>query len=301
MRAGWYQVAYERDLKDGLASSQLGPWDVVVTEWEGAIQVMDARCPHRAAHLGRGGTVQDGSLVCPFHGRRVGLTATACAEYRGAPLPSLAIGGLIFAHLGGGADVDVPAALRELETDCCFVPGFALAVAAPASLVIENAFDAAHFRPVHRIQNDPEFTEAAPRWGDFAVTAEFVIPPSAWQEGADSDVRAPMTARALSPGLVLSHLGGAKPYYLITGATPLSDDTCIVRLSLAIPLGADRTPPREDLCRYLLQQSQAGIRADEGIWQSMDHARAPLWAEGDEAVRGFQAFCSRFPKLTHLP
>ena len=62
-----------------LASDALGVGDVVPLETlgtelvafrteDGAAHVFDAHCPHLGAHLGHGGAVCDGTLVCPFHG-----------------------------------------------------------------------------------------------------------------------------------------------------------------------------------------------------------------------------------------
>jgi hypothetical protein len=59
-------------------------------------------------------------------------------------------------------------------------------------------------------------------------------------------------------------------------------------------LDAEGRPPAEAACRYLLEQSRAGVEKDHEIWRAMRHDAAPLWAEGDEAVRAFRAFCARF-------
>ncbi|MBU6216649.1 MAG: Rieske 2Fe-2S domain-containing protein, partial [Acidobacteria bacterium] len=77
---GWYAIA---------ASAAVGPGQVlsiVAVERElvvfrtaaGEVSVVDAHCPHLGAHLG-GGTVEDGSLRCPYHGWRFDTTGR-CVE-----------------------------------------------------------------------------------------------------------------------------------------------------------------------------------------------------------------------------
>jgi pimeloyl-ACP methyl ester carboxylesterase len=76
--------------------------------------------------------------------------------------------------------------------------------------VIENAFDAAHFNPVHSVCNTPRLRPLPSRGGEFAVTGVFEIPPSDWQKAKHDEhtVKAPFTAVAYSPGLVVSEFGG---------------------------------------------------------------------------------------------
>ena len=69
---GWFSVGRLDELPDEpVTSVRYQGTDLVV--WrddaggEPAYRVFDAYCPHLGAHLGVGGRVDDGCLVCPFH------------------------------------------------------------------------------------------------------------------------------------------------------------------------------------------------------------------------------------------
>ena len=67
---GWYRVAFTDDLRvDEIQTlSFFGRELIAFRSADGAPHVMDAHCPHLGAHLGVGGAVRDGNVVCPFHG-----------------------------------------------------------------------------------------------------------------------------------------------------------------------------------------------------------------------------------------
>lgn len=78
---GWFQVAWSDELQPGDVK-QLGcfgkPLVLFRTE-SGRPSVLDARCPHMSAHLGRGGKVRGESIVCPSHGWQFGADGACTA------------------------------------------------------------------------------------------------------------------------------------------------------------------------------------------------------------------------------
>ena len=66
---GWFQIGWSTDFPVGsVAARKFFGEDVVVFRTEsGALQVLDAFCPHMGAHLGFGGTVCGEMIRCPFH------------------------------------------------------------------------------------------------------------------------------------------------------------------------------------------------------------------------------------------
>lgn len=210
--------------------------------------------------------------------------------------PLLGYGGLLFVRLSDEHENGLEAFLDDLAEDHFFVPGFAMTVKAPAPMVIENAFDESHFRPVHGVSNEPEFTIRPSEHGEFAVEGMFEVAPSPWQRSGngEANVTAPFVARAFSPHLVISELGGSHPYVVITGATPVDEQYTLVRVSLAVPPEADGTPPEAELCRYLLRQSESGIATDATIWEHLSFDVDPSLSPQDTAVVEFERFCERF-------
>lgn len=291
MHTGWYQLAYERDLKPGLNALTLGGRHLMVVYREGAAEVYDGACPHRGYLLGVGGDLQGERVVCPFHGQPIGLGEGRGCKLAVARHPSLLVGGLLFARPGAGPDAGFGERMAKLDQDHYIVPGFTRRIQAPAELVVENAFDCAHFQPVHRIGNAPLMETARTRGGAYVARAKFSLPPSAWQGTSATEV--PFTTTAYSPTLVVTELGGAHPYLMLTATVPVDAATCEVRLSVMVPGGAQ--PPAEQGLRYLLRQAEAGIEKDCLIWENLaDGGKIRHAIPFDEPVLGFRRFCEGF-------
>ncbi len=71
---GWFSVAASGEIGIGQVKAlhYLGCELVAFRGEDGRARVFDAYCPHLGAHLGVGGRVCDGGIVCPFHGWRFG-------------------------------------------------------------------------------------------------------------------------------------------------------------------------------------------------------------------------------------
>ena len=296
MHSGWYQLAYQRDLTQGLNLAWIGDHPLALVRRGEAVTAYDARCPHRGANLCVGGTLDGDAVICPFHGYRVQLGSEGegfhVREYRVLPL-----GGLVFVRDPDGRDCGLEAYLNDLERNHYIVPGFTMELRTSPELVIENAFDNSHFQPVHGILNEPRFERVPDRCGEFGVSGTFVIPASPWQKSADpaDEVAVPFRAIAFSPTVVVSELGGENPYFMITSAVPLGDG-CAVRLSLALAPQPDGRPPSQDGARYLLRQATAGLEKDRVIWENLP--REP-WLDpvpGDRWVQGFREFAAGFAR-----
>src|SRR5687768_10485144 len=70
---GWYKVAFEYELENPLTAAAIGDIRLVLVRSEGGIRAYKADCPHRGAHLAYGGKLNNASIICPFHGYRIGL------------------------------------------------------------------------------------------------------------------------------------------------------------------------------------------------------------------------------------
>lgn len=289
MHDGWYQVAYTRHLTDPLTEARIGDEPIaLVRRDDGRLSAISAWCPHRGANLCRGGTVKGDAVICPFHAFPVGLDGQG--RFPAHPYDVMEIGGLVFVKRAGGQDSGLRAALQTLEADHQFVPGFEVILKALPELVIENAFDQSHFQPVHRVRNAPQFRARHGADGSYAVDGVFTLPASQWQKGAGASLDVPFTATAYSPTVVLSRLGGAHPYHMITTTCPTGPAReTLARLSLIMP----GNPSRED-CLYLLQQARDGLMQDAGIWEAMRLPERIDPVDSDACVLGFRRFCAGF-------
>ncbi len=295
-RHGWYQIAFEQDLTGDVCPVTAGSRQLVAVRTKHGIRVADAICPHRGANLGYGAIYEDGVFVCPFHGRRVGLGQASEEGFCVSEYGALVVGGLVFVRLSTREDNGFSKVMEGFADSRTIVPGFMMKVRSAPDIVIENAFDQAHFHSVHDIGTPRAFRVRPGECGEFGVDGMFNLPPSQWQRGQSGAGGAlvPFTALAFSPGIVVSHLGGQYPYTVITAATSTSAHECVIWLSLVLPLPEDGRPIRRELCDFLLRRSRAGLDRDRVIWEHRAETAAPHFGADDEPVTKFQEFCSRF-------
>lgn len=290
MHRGWTQVAFRRDLRDGLNVVSIGKRPVLLVRTEAGVEAYRGTCPHRGASLGHGGRLADGGVICPFHGLRIGLGCKRPTDAGFvAALPVLDWQGLVFVgperhHHDAGLSTFVAAAQTWT-----LIPGFSVVMEVAPRWVIENAFDALHFAPVHGVLRPPTMPGGREDGGSYVVESLFRLPPSPWQTGRD-EIEAPYSARAFSPTLVVSQLDGARPYRVVTSALDQSGRSKIF-LSIALPRGHRTAQSDID---YLLGQMRAGLEQDRPIWENLDNDHVASFLPGDEAVAGFRAFCGAF-------
>lgn len=303
---GWYQVAFTRELSEPMTVPKLAAPIIIVRDGH-RVRAFDAVCPHRGAHLGYGGRLDDGgeAMICPFHGHRVGLGKECDSGFRARELPVLEVGGLVFVAFSPGSENGFGKAMQTLQQNHRIVPGFTIQLPVAAEMVIENGFDGQHFRPVHRVLNEPLLKVQNSELGEFVATGTFELPmsPSAgWYEGSPGKVRAavPFVAKAYSPGLVISQFGGDYPYAVLTAATPLSSGECVLRLSVMVPPDRHGVVPSEQSCHFLLDKSREGILQDLVIWEHLVPDAPSRYTAADEAVVEFRRFCRRL-RDTSLP
>jgi nitrite reductase/ring-hydroxylating ferredoxin subunit len=294
-RQGWYQIAFSNELSSTVSPAVVGSHRLVVLQGPGGIRIADALCPHRGANLGHGGRLEGNAIICPFHGFRIGLGAAAEHGLRVREHDALAVGDLVFVRLWDGPDNGFSTLMRSLSEKRIIRPGFKLRLRAAAEMVIENAFDQAHFRPVHGIGLDGGFELLPSEAGELSVSGSFDLPPSPWQRGQPGTGAGfiPFRAQAFSPGIVVSDLGGAYPYTVLTAATPVPEGGCVVRLSLALERDADRAP-YPALVDFLLRRSREGLERDRVVWEHRSDELPPTYTPFDGPVRAFREFCASF-------
>jgi nitrite reductase/ring-hydroxylating ferredoxin subunit len=296
---GWFQIAFDRELTREVSPASIGQLRLVLVRVGSEITAFDAICPHRGADLGIGGRHDRGALVCPFHGFRIGLGQDSEHGFCVRRYRTLTIGGLVFVQLSDQHDNGFADALETLARDRFILPGFSLNVRSTADIVIENAFDQAHFRPVHAIGMQGEFSVRPTQNGELTVEGMFDLPISRWQRSqtATDGAYVPFQAKAFSPGVVISDLGGAHPYTVITASTPNGDGSCTIRLSLALPKDEQDRPPKPELCEFLLRRSREGLEKDRVVWEHRCESAPARYMSIDEPVKEFRMFCARFAEM----
>lgn len=139
---------------------------VAFRDERGKVAVLDAVCPHFGAHLGHGGTVENGCIRCPFHalefdrgGQCVGgrlYTASATRSLRVGAWTSEEAAGCIFVwHGPNRAQPGWRLPIEKLDWEGWTKPVTNAGRALPRTNMFfptENIIDMTHFVNVHRWQ-----------------------------------------------------------------------------------------------------------------------------------------------------
>jgi len=311
LHGGWYLLALAEELTGEVTPVDLGDRALMVIRDGDRLRVFDARCPHRGAHLGHGGKLAagraEGCLICPFHGKRIGL-GTGTARLSVAEHESFVAGDALFVRLGTdpAEDRGFEQAIKEICAEKVIVAALTRPIQVPPEYVIENAFDVSHFTAVHGVDRVTGFRlcEDAPGW--IAVQGDFwtAVPPVAARPSAgqaDRGLRSRFYARAVSPSLVLTELGPPGiSHTLITSASPIGARSagdadgggCLVRIALGI------RPAALPAAAMLIAAVRRGIDQDAVIWDHLDPAAPTRFDHADLPALAFRQFCAGFGPLT---
>lgn len=307
---GWYFLRAADALgRTEVASVRLAGEECVLwRDGSGSPRLLPAWCPHLGAHLGQGGRVRDGRLVCPFHGFAFDGDGHCVATGYGTPPPRRArLGprpvverdGLLFAWFGAESPGWVP----DVVDGAGWSP-FGLhhwELRGHPQEVTENSVDVGHFAHVHgyrRIETlEPARTEGACLRASYRFEK-----PAGW-------TWAPETIRITAWGLGYSRvevedaLVGAR-FRLLVLPTPLEAG----RLRLTVGLSVQdpvRSPHRgwRLLPRWLARGVVAplalriyarDVENDFAIWAHKGWVAQPALAEGDGPIGLYRAWARQF-------
>jgi aminopyrrolnitrin oxygenase len=156
--ASWYLFCHANDLRRGpFSKTMFGRRLVAYRPAQGDVSILDARCAHLGADLGRGRVI-GASLQCPFHnweygpdGRctRIPTTTAIPAFARQMCYPVAERHGFVFFFNGREPLFPLPFFTDERPED--FVAGKPFRFVANCTwyMLAANGFDAEHFRAVH--------------------------------------------------------------------------------------------------------------------------------------------------------
>ncbi|MCB5163509.1 Rieske 2Fe-2S domain-containing protein [Streptomyces bambusae] len=306
IHSGWYLAAFASGLDGEVAPLAIGARRLVAVRTEGRLRVYDADCPHRGAHLGHGGRVEGGCLVCPFHGRRIGMGESSGEGSRPWVREHEVVecGDAVFVRLTDGPDDDrgLRTVLKAVAESMPLVKAVEQAVDAPAEIIVENAFDIEHFRAVHKVSRVCGMKHSTGAHGELVMDGEFPMPMSPWRPGlgADAPDNGPYVprfhARAYSPGVVVTEFGPSdEVHVIVTGAVPDGRGGCVVRVALGVLAGL------EDQLPQLVAGSERAVAEDVVVWENLNPRITPRFDAADAAVVAYREFCAGFAGLGDLP
>jgi phenylpropionate dioxygenase-like ring-hydroxylating dioxygenase large terminal subunit len=253
LRDYWYPVAYSTDIGPAPTKVRLFGGDYVVWRPKDGGEPHGAkdRCPHRAARLSQG-WVDDGCLVCPYHGWRFDGDGM-CVEIPSAdpelPIPprasvdSVAVDeryGLVWMCIGDPGP-GIPALREADDPDYVLIHELMETWDASAPRILDNALDVSHVAWVHRASVG---SSAHPRLGEYTIERDgavlrFSVPHTASlndeqkrNTGITSDTTTRVTHVELVQPLVfrgaIEYVENGLVHVLFKTCTPIDDHTTLM-------------------------------------------------------------------------
>lgn len=302
---GWFVVAHADELAPGavVPLAYFGGEQVLFRAEDGSAHLLDAHCPHLGAHLGHGGVVEGGLLRCPFHAWTFdgGGTCTRiphagkippAARVRSWPL--LERNGLLLAYYhpsGEAPPYEVPA-----------VPEYGAAGWTPyvrrrwkirtnVHEMVENAFDAMHFRHLHALSNmpTPDVTFEGVTCRMFANAT--MNTPAGPASGA-------LDIRKTGLGFGTARFTGFIETLVLTLLTPIDDEYVDMRLCFTMK-DVPNEPRAQAAGMAFVNELVRQVEQDIRVWEHKTYLERPLLCEGDELIPRYRRWARQFyPRLS---
>lgn len=256
--AAWYLFGTSNELRNGPASKTLlGKELVAFRSASGSIGVLDAKCSHMSANLGRGKVVGD-CVQCPFHHWEYttdGICNKIPSQFeipsfaRQRAYPVVERHGLVFIWNGNNPTFELPFFAGENQAD--FERGRPFHFIADCSwfMLVANGFDGQHFQSVHdrRLLGPPKILHATSTARAIEYHAEVVgdsIFDKLLKRFVGKTVRITIANHGGTLVLVTGHFQRATSYILIA-VDPRTKDQASVQVVVFAP------KPRNPLKRFL--------------------------------------------------
>ncbi|RLV04425.1 (2Fe-2S)-binding protein [Streptomyces griseocarneus] len=307
---GWFFLALSKELAPGrVLTRRLADEDVVIYRThDGRPHAVRPYCPHLGAHLGAGGTVRDGNLVCPFHGFAFAPDGT-CASTPDGPPPRARLerhtirerNGLVFvwyASDGSSPTWEIPETAGAGVTPTAF---WSTEVQAHVQELTENTLDLRHLPVVHHVRlrvlapsrAEGPCVHTRLRLGPArpAVLRKFQLDHAFLLAGMGC-LRIEQPLRPI--GLVIFTWALHTP--TAPGRTRLVLATACAELHRSRFAGMSllRRPLCRALARVLLWISVAQVQGDVRIWNAKRYEPRPRLAAGDESIGLYRHWVRQF-------
>lgn len=301
---GWFCVGSPEEFPAGGPARPLYYFGRHLVAWRdeaSQLRVQDAFCPHLGAHLGHGGTVSDGCIVCPFHGWAFDAEgANADIPYsertnkkaRLRTFPVVERNGLsmVWYHPDESvAPMWESPSFPEFEDD----PSWSAVMATSYEIettwqeMAENGVDSAHFRYVHDTATVPELDSYETGFPVSAMRSSQKFPtPRGVVEGR-------IDSTSYGPGVSLVSFSGFVDLLNLAVTTPIERDRCVIRFNFRVKdLGDAKTT--QNVGRAFADEVHKQILEDKPIWEHKAHLVRPALADTDGPFMKFRKWCAQF-------
>jgi 3-ketosteroid 9alpha-monooxygenase subunit A len=296
--AGWFQVAWSDELAPSavVPLSYLGRDLVLFRGADGAARVLDAHCPHLGAHLGHGGRVEGGRLVCPFHGWCFDGDGACVAIPQASKIPPGARVGswpvreqsgrvMVWHHPAGAPPAWELPALPELEGEWTPEERRRWVVRSCLQEMAENAVDSAHFRHLH---------------GMGGPTTRLELDGPVMRVHSDAGMHTPrggvattVVSTAYGLGFGTVRFRGIVDTFLVSSATPLDEERIELRFGFRVRRLTDEDTTR-GVGKAFVREVARQLEQDIPIWENKIYRDPPLLCEADGPIGAFRRWCKQF-------
>ena len=300
---GWFVIGWSEDLAEGeVKPLEYFGEDLVLFRAEGRAAVLDAFCPHLGAHLGHGGCVEEGGIVCPFHHWRFSPEG-ACVDIpyarempRNTDIRSWPLvernGALFVWHHpeGGPPEWEVPV-IEEFGTAewLPWSPNLLEGVKTHPREIVENVADKAHFPIVHRTEVSRFENEYVEHMATQRTTG-VARPP---QGGVD---HFSIEATYYGPAFQISHMSGVLDSILLLAHTPIDEGHLDLRFAVSLRRSGPRT---QEFARFYVENLRLGFHEDISIWEHKVYRDRPAICDGDGPIGRLRTWYRQFYEESH--
>ena len=300
---GWFCIGYPEEFVTGEPRPlfYFGRHLVAWRDGDGGLRLHDAFCPHLGGHLGHGGTVQDGCLVCPFHGWKYDAEGTNVEipysertnrKARLRPFPVVEANGLSMAWYHPDETVapmwDMPS-FPEFEGsgDWSTLITFSYEIDSATQELAENSVDSAHFRYVHNTAEVPVLDSYETGFPVAAMrsTQKFPTPRGVMEGRIDST--------SYGPGLSYISFSGIIDTLNLGCATPIDRDRCQLRFNFRFKTMGDPATT-EGVGLAFTNEVNRQVLEDKVIWEHKAHLVRPALADNDGPFTKFRKWYAQF-------
>ncbi len=294
---GWFSLGRTDELPTAEVSplQAFGEELVLWRDGDGRHHLADAWCPHLGAHLGHGGRVKDGCLICPFHewsydtaGRNVDIPY-ADRPNRKARLRTYETterNGHLLAWYHPDPAVapswEVPDALPEQSVEC---QRFNRQVHTGWQELAENSVDMSHFRSVHGLSQVGEV-------GELHIDGPYRrVRSSQSFQTPRGEFEGQIESNSYGPGMGVIHFTLMGTVTLISATTPIERDLVDVRFTMYHRAG-DEMAAKIGIAFGAEVERQ--FDQDIPIWEHKRYQASPALAPSEKPITAFRKWASQF-------
>lgn len=293
---GWFSVGRVDELPDEpVAPVRAFDRDLVLWRDDDGHHLADAHCPHLGAHLGHGGRVEDGCLVCPFHewtfdsaGANVSIPYSERPN-RKAKLrlyPTMVRNRHLLAWYHPDPDVaprwDIPERLPDDPVECLRIDRRIKTV---WQELAENSVDMAHFVSVHGAGRVAEV-------GELSIDGHYrrVRSTQSFQTGR-GEIDGEIDSNSHGPGVGIITFRLMSEVTLVSTTTPIGAEEVQVRFTMYHTAGDEIA---SKIGQAFGVEVARQLDQDIPIWEHKAYQPSPALAPNEKPVTEFRRWATQF-------